>query len=149
MPYSSQAYDSHGFSGKFHQGIVGETEIGAGNPGSFGHTLSMMPDPMAELKQKCKHKLGNGSSAIGGDIGNDYAAFLCCGYIDYIEARCKNADILERGTCREFCLAKRCLVCQYDLSIADSFDDLFFFGPVVYGDFPKGAKSIPGQIAGV
>jgi hypothetical protein len=149
MTDSSQSYDTHRFTGKFDQGVIPETEIGAGYPFALFHLLAMVPYPMAEFKQKGKDILGDSSGPIGWDVGDNDAMVLGRCNINDIETGCKYSDIFDRWTGFELSLAKRCLVRQDNLGIPDSLDNLFFFRAVVYGNFPKGTKAIPGQIAGV
>ena len=107
---------------------------------------------VAQLQQKRDGKLRDRRRAVGRDICDQNALFLCIGAVDNVVARGEHRHKFQIRTCVERGAADRRLVDDGDLSLTDALGNdgcICVGGAVVDGDLSEGAQRVPAQVAGI
>ena len=144
-----QAYDSELFFAQFDERRVPEAEVLACCPAAPVHLFRVVLHLLGDVQNMGKDHLGNGVGAVGGNIGDNDAAFFGSGGVYDVVSGSQHTDVFQFGQCRHVLGGEHGFVGQQDFCTSGAFQYFRRGGAVVDGALAQGLQFVPAKVAGV
>ena len=145
----AQAYDTNFLSAQFDEWSVPETEVFACRPASAAHFFGVVLHLLGDIQDVGKDHLGYGVGAVGGNIGDNDAAFFGSGGVYDVVSGSQHTDVFQFGQCRHVLGGEHGFVGQQDFCTSGAFQYFRRGGAVVDGALAQGLQFVPAKVTGV
>ena len=145
----AQAYDSKLLFAQFDERRVPEAEVLACCPAAPVHLFRVVLHLLGDVQNMGKDHLGNGVGAVGGNIGDNDAAFFGSGGVYDVVSGSQHTDVFQFGQCRHVLGGEHGFVGQQDFCTSGAFQYFRRGGAVVDGALAQGLQFVPAKVTGV